>query len=143
MDTRTMFEPWQEMRRLQRELEQVFSRVPSARWPLTGEYPPLNVTRTEQSISIEALCPGMDRATLDVTVVGDAVSIRGERNPPADVPAERFHRRERPFGKFTRTVSVGDVLDPDRTRATYADGVLRIQLTRAPEAAPKRIAIQS
>src|ERR1700741_4544872 len=103
------------MRRLQRELEQVFSRVPSARWPLTGEYPPLNVTRTEESISIGALCPGMERTTLQVTVAGGAASIRGERTPPAGVPAERFPRRARPFGKFTRTVSVGDVLDPDRT----------------------------
>ena len=47
-----------------------------ARWPLTGEYPPINVTRNDTSIVVEALCPGMDREALDVTVVGEAVSIR-------------------------------------------------------------------
>lgn len=143
METRPIWEPWHEIRRLQRDLEQLFARTPVARWPLTGEYPPLNVTRDDQRIIIEALCPGMDRTALDVTVVGEAVSIRGERKPPPEVPGGRYHRRERPLGMFTRTVNIGEMLDPDRTQATYADGILRIQLTRAAETAPKRIAIQS
>jgi HSP20 family protein len=143
MDSRTFWEPSQDIRRLQRELEQIFARVPAARWPLTGEYPPINVTRSDTSIVVEALCPGMDRGALDVTVVGETVSIRGERKPPPDVSDARSHRRERPFGTFTRTVGIGELLDAERTQATYTDGILRIQLTRAPDAAPKRIAIQS
>jgi HSP20 family protein len=132
------------MRRLQREMEQLFGDVtPAWRWPLTGEYPPINLIRDEQGITLEALCPGVDRATLDTTVVGDAVTIRGERKPEANVTEDRYHRRERALGGFTRTVSVGERLDADRAQATYANGILRVQLGRMPDATPKKIPIQN
>ncbi len=137
-------QPWNEMRRLQREMEHLFSgAAPGLRWPLTGEYPPLNLTRDDKGITLEALCPGADRGSLEMTVVGDAVTIRGERKPEPDVPGERYHRRERPVGAFTRTVSVGEPLDADKARATYTNGILRVELARAPEATPKKIAIQN
>ena len=80
MATRSIWDPWQDMRRLQREMEHLFAdSKPAWRWPLTGEYPPVNVTRREAQMTMEAFCPGVDRATLDITVVGDAVTIRGER----------------------------------------------------------------
>ena len=91
---------------------------------------------------LEVLCPGVDRSSLDVSVVGDAVTIRGERKALPDVPADRAHRRERPLGAFARTVSVGERLDADRTEASYTHGILRLRLTRAPEAEPKKIAIK-
>jgi HSP20 family protein len=142
MNGRFMWDPWQEMRRLQREMEHLVARVPALRRPLRGEYPPLNVMRDENGIVVEALFPGIDRASLDVTVVGDALTIHGERNAEPGIPEERYHRRERPLGTFTRTVSVGERLDGDKAQATYTNGILRVQLAGA-EAAPKKIAIQS
>jgi HSP20 family protein len=144
MSTRPSLDTWQEMRRLQREMEQLFGNfTPTWRWPLTGEYPLLNLTRDEQGITLDALCPGVAQDTFEVSVVGDAVTIRGERRAPPDVPEERYQRRERPLGAFTRTVSLGERLDADRTQATYTNGILRLRLARAPEATPKKIAIQN
>jgi HSP20 family protein len=144
MDTRQPWLSWQEMRRLQHEMEHLLTDVTPGLHPLrAGEYPALNVTRAHDGITVEALCPGVDRSTLDVTVVGDAVTIRGERKPEPNVPDERYHRRERPLGAFTRTVSMGERLDPERTAATYTNGILRVQLARIPEPPPKKIAIQS
>jgi HSP20 family protein len=85
----------------------------------------------------------VDREGLDTTVVGDAVTIRGDRKAAPDVGDDKYHRRERPLGAFTRTISVGERLDPDKAQATYSHGVLRLRLTRAPEARPKKIPIQS
>ena len=144
MDARAMWDPWQEMRRLQRDMEHLFADVsPAWRWPLTGEYPPINVTRADAGISLEALCPGVDRATLEVSVVGDAVTLRGERKPEAGITDEQYHRRERHLGAFTRTVRFGERLDADRTQAQYTDGILRVRLARAPELTPKKVTINS
>jgi HSP20 family protein len=144
MNGQAMWNPWREMQRLQRDMEHVFGEaVPAARWSLTGEYPPVNLTRDDKGITLEALCPGVDRPSLDISVVGDAVTIRGERKVELDAAEERYSRRERPVGTFTRTVGVGEPLDPDRTQASYSNGILRVQLARAPEAAPKKIPIQS
>jgi HSP20 family protein len=142
MNGRSTWQPWwQEMRRLQREMEHLAGDLPAARWSLTGEYPPINLTRDDKGITLEALCPGADRAGLDITVVGDAVTIRGERKPEPDVADDRYYRRERPVGAFTRTVGIGEPLDAEHTQANYANGILRVQLARGAEA-PKKIPIQ-
>ena len=144
MDTQSIWHPWQDMRRIQREMEHLFGHLaPAWRWPLTGDYPPLNIVRADGGLTVEALCPGVEKNTFDITVVGDALTLRFERKPPADVAAERYHRRERPAGTFTRTIMVGERFDPDKTQATYKNGILRVALSRAAEAAPKRIAIQN
>ena len=143
MNARFMVDPWLEMRRLQREMEHLVTRMPAWRWPLRGEYPPLNVVRDAKGIVVEAPFPGVDRASLEVTVVGDALTIHGHRQAETGVPEERYYRRERPLGSFTRTLSVGERLDGDRAEATYTNGILRVRLAASPEATPKKIAIQS
>ena len=143
MNARFMLDPWLEMRRLQREMEHLVTRMPAWRWPLRGEYPPLNVVRDAKGIVVEAPFPGVDRASLEVTVVGDALTIHGQRQAETGVPEERYYRRERPLGSFTRTLSVGERLDGDRAEATYTNGILRVRLAASPEATPKKIAIQS
>ena len=144
MDMRSLTDPWQEMRRLQGEMEHLFTELtPSWRWPLTGQYPPINITRSDTGITLEALCPGVARESFDIQVVGDSLTLRGERKPEPDVPEDRYYRRERPTGPFTRTLSVGEALNPDQTQATYANGILRVQLARAPEATPKKIPVKS
>lgn len=144
MQSRPTPHPFQEMRRLQREMERLFGDLtPGWRWPLTGEYPPINLTRRAQTTVLDALCPGVDRAGLEVTVIGDSVTIRGERKPEPDVPDARYHRRERTIGTFARTIQLGERLDSEPTQATYTNGCLRVTLARSPETTPKKISIQS
>ena len=144
MDMRSLTDPWQEMRRLQGEMEHLFTELtPSWRWPLTGQYPPVNITRSDTGITLEALCPGVDRGSLDVQVVGDTVTLRGEHKPEPDAPEEHYYRRERPIGSFTRTLGLGEAVNADQTQATYTGGILRVQLARSPEATPKKIPVKS
>ena len=143
MATRSPWDPWGEMRRLQRDLETLFDRNMGRRPAERGDHPLVNVTRAENGgLVVEALCPGADRGTLEVTLVGDSLTIRGERRAEA-VPDHRYHRRERQVGPFTRTIHLGERFDPDRVEATYRDGILRLTLARAPEAATRKISIQS
>jgi len=144
MNGRATLQPWQEIRRMQREVERLFSGLaPAWRWPLTGEYPPINLTRDENGLALSALCPGANRETLDVTVVENAITVRCERKPEENVPEAAYHRRERPIGTFARTLNLGERFDPERTEAVYQNGILRVQLGRGSEPAPKKIAIQS
>jgi HSP20 family protein len=128
------------MRRLQRDLETLFDRSVGQPAPAGGDFPPVNVTRVEQGLVVDMLCPGVDRGTLDLTLTGDALTVRGERRAEG-VPDNRYHRRQRQVGPFTRVIKVGDRFDPDRVEATYRDGVLRVLLTRAPQAGTRKITI--
>jgi HSP20 family protein len=136
------WDPWQDVRRLQRDLEHLFER--GGRGTAAGDYPPINITQTPDGlVFVEAVCPGADKTTLEVTVIGDTLTIKGERKPDADVGERQYHRRQRVTGPFTRTVRLGERIDADQVQATYAHGILLVQLARAPEASPKRIEIRS
>ena len=139
MDGFTRLDPLQEMLRLQQDMEQILG---SGQFSVA--YPPVSVNARGDGITVEAICPGVERSSLEVTVVGDTVTIHGERKADKHLPGDaRFHRKERPTGTFTRSICVDERLDPDRARATYNHGILSVQLERSPEAAPKRIEIQS
>jgi HSP20 family protein len=130
------------MLRMQREMERLVAGLsPAWRWPLAAEYPPIAISRGDNTLTVDSLCPGVDRNTLEVSLVGEALTIRCERKPPADVPEDRYRRRERPVGMFTRTIEVGERFDPDRTEATYRHGILRVRLGRT-GTAPKKIEVQ-
>ena len=135
------WDPWNEMRRLQRDFQHLFERGNVA---ATEEYPPINITHTPEGlVFLEALCPGADKETLEVTVIGDTLTIKGERKPESDSGDTRYHRRQRITGRFARTVRLPERIDADHVQATYAHGILLVQLTPAPASTPKRITIRS
>ena len=142
MAERPQWDPWHDVRRLQRDIQDLFERGRAVS-PADGQVP-VNVTHTADGlVVIEALCPGADKQTLDVTVIGDTLTIKGERKPESGVANARYHRRQRATGPFTRTVRLAERIDPDQVHATYAHGILLLQLTPAPEVNPKRISIRS
>ena len=135
------WDPWHEMRRLQRDFQHLFERGHVA---ATEEYPLINITHTPEGlVFLEALCPGADKETLEVTVIGDTLTIKGERKPESESSEVRYHRRQRITGRFARTVRLPERIDADQVQATYAHGILLVQLTPAPASTPKRITIRS
>lgn len=137
---RRLWDPWREMGRLSREMDHLFGAFPF-RLREELEFPAVNVTRLPERVVIEALAPGIDRSTLDVTAVGNTVTIRAERTGEPEVEADAYHRRERATGRFVRTITVDERVSTENVSAVYRDGVIRIELPYAPEAKPRKITV--
>ena len=142
-----------EMDRLQRELQQAFDFSPSIRGFARGGFPALNVGRTTSSYEVYAFAPGIDPASIEISLDRGVLTLRGERKPPAGPagataatpPAGApvaMHIAERFSGPFRRVVSLPDDVDPDRVNADYRDGVLHVSARRREAALPRRIAVQ-
>ena len=121
-----------------------------APWPIfgprlggrgAGEWPPLNVWETDDALEIECEMPGVDQKDIDLEVVQDEVTIRGARERAAEERAQ-YHRRERPFGRFARRLSLPVPVEADQAEARLADGVLRIRLPKAQEARSRKIEVK-
>lgn len=85
--------------------------------------------------------PGVRMEDLDITCIDRSVTVRGERKDPGE-PADAFERRERPVGKFLRSVELPSDLDATKTGATLDDGILQITIPKSERAAPRRIDIR-
>ncbi len=104
-------------------------------------FPPVNVfTDKEGGLVIRAEAPGVDPAKLEIDVEPQRVTIAGERAAATD-RGNGFHRRERRFGRFSRSLSVPADMDPEKASASYEDGILTIKLAKAESAKPKRITV--
>lgn len=132
---------------LQRALARMLES-PSLGWSVgpssRSVFPPINVFQTaEGTLVVRAEAPGIDPGTLDVQVEPQRLTISGERRGDSDGGAEGFHRRERRFGRFSRSFQIPADLDVETAAAAYRDGVLSIRIEKAPAAKPRRIQIAS
>jgi HSP20 family protein len=105
-------------------------------------YPGVNVWEDGDSAHIEAELPGMSMDDIEVDVIGNEVTIRGERKIE-DPQNGTYRRRERPAGCFARTITLPWEIDADRVEAKLHDGVLTVHLPKSPAAKPRKIKVQA
>ncbi len=108
-----------------------------------GTFPAVNVYEQGDKVVLMAEIPGVKPEQLDLTVLGDSVTLKGERREEDLPEGERFYRRERPVGTFTRTVTLPEAINPDSVQAEYKDGVLKVRMEKAEQAKAKKITIKS
>lgn len=132
-----------EMEDLQRQMNRLFDDFFPSRYRPAREYPALNIWADENSVLVTAELPGIKGENLDINVLGENLTISGDR-PNDEVPQDaQFHRRERSFGKFSRSIQLPYMVDAKKVNATFKDGVLSVMLPRAESDKPKRIAVKS
>lgn len=141
---RETFEPFQNLRELQERMNRLFDdRIAGPSFGVehgTSTFPPLDIRTDAENVYVIAELPGVGPESLDVSITGDTLSIKGERKAP-DVEEEAFHRRERSWGHFTRLVSLPDKVKPDKIEAALKDGILRVTLPKADSAKPRQIKV--
>jgi len=145
--------PWHTLETVRRELDKVFDESGTRTEPsfrtafLPGRaarrYPLINLYEDKDAVYLEALAPGVDPATLDLSVVDNTVSLTGEkRRVTGDVKPEGFHRSERATGTFVRHMQLPVEVDENQVHADYTDGLLLVTLPKAAKAKPTQIAVQ-
>jgi len=132
-----------ELERIQREMDRLLES------PWLGvqrlrrrTFPAINVWINEaEGVIVTAELPGVNADALDISVTGDTLTLGGERPISDEVPAEQYHRRERQYGSFSRTVQLPFTVDAGKVEATMKRGVLQISLPRAEAEKPKQIPV--
>ena len=107
--------------------------------------PAVNVWENGDNLFAEAEVPGLKSEQIDVSVVGNELTIKGERpaaeNAGEEKPAEKYHRRERGLGAFARVIQLSSEVDADKVSAKLENGVLLITLPKAEKAKPRKIQV--
>ncbi len=110
-----------------------------------GQYtwaPPVDIYETDEALILRVDLPGVPKDAVNIEIHQNTLMLRGERKPAAEVPADRYHRTERPYGTFQRAFVLPTLVDQEHVQATYHDGVLELRLPKSEAAKPKRVAIQ-
>ena len=130
-------DPFRDMRRLYNEMNQMVERGTVG----GPEFPAFNAYSNQDGVVLTAELPGVKSEDLDISVHRDAVTVSGVRQGANE--AKVYHRRERPQGRFVRTLPLTFLVDTDRVEAAMKDGVLRLELPRAEGDKPRRISVKA
>jgi HSP20 family protein len=138
--TRDLLSIRDEMNRL---FDNFFTGLPERRRGLLeGEWAPsVDIAETDNEVVITAELPGVKQDDVDITIADDVLTLKGEKKEEKEVKEKNYHRIERSYGSFQRSVSLPAGVQADKAKATYKDGVLHITVPKTEEAKPKQIKI--
>jgi len=144
------WEPFRDLVSLQERMNRLFDESfrgvgrgnQDDEWALGGSWAPaVDIYEQDGNIVLKAEVPGIDPKDVDIRVENNVLTLRGERRFDGEVQKESYHRVERAYGNFTRSFTLPSVVDTEKIKAEYRDGVLRMTLPKKDEAKPRQITI--
>jgi HSP20 family protein len=140
------FEPARELASLQGEMNQLFSTF-FGDAPGTGNgqarrwIPAMDLVETEDHFVVRADLPGLGEDDISIELEDNVLTISGERKHEETAEKGGYYRVERAFGKFARTLTLPDGIDPDAIDAEFSNGVLQVSIPKPEERKPRKVAI--
>ncbi len=129
---------------IQDEINRMFegmTGVPDSENRLSRTYPSVDLSENKDSFVLKAELPGMKKEDVKVTLQNNILTISGEKKQEQEEKGKTFHRIERSYGSFNRTVELPVAVKTDAIKADFKDGILTVELPKVEEAKPKEIAI--
>jgi HSP20 family protein len=139
----TRWDPFREVVTLQNRMNSLFRNLNEQETPLaTASFvPAVDIYEDAEKLVLKLDVPGIEEKDLDVHVENDTLTVKGERKFEAEEKEENFHRIERSYGSFYRAFTLPSTVAADKVKATYAAGVLKLEMKKKPEAQPTQIKI--
>jgi len=150
MTLRTQWDPFQDLRSAQDELNQMLAHSLSVHGQRQGAAvgttpawaPALDISERKDAYLVTVELPGVKLDDLQITLEDGLLTIQGERHFADDSSEQQLHRVERRYGAFRRAITLPAHVQADAVQATIEDGVLQIVAPKAEEAKPKRIQVR-
>ena len=134
---------WRELDRMQRDMNSLFNEYAPARLRTAPGYPAINIWSNEDGLFLHAEMPGVRVEDIEININANELSISGQRSMDEIPEGAVYLRRERNFGKFSRTIQLPYAVDTDNVEADFKYGVLSVTLPKAEAEKPKKISIKS
>jgi HSP20 family protein len=139
----TRWDPFREVQALQNRVNSLFRDFSESDNTLTTAsfVPPVDIYEDDKKVLLKLEVPGMDEKDLDVSVENNTLTVKGERKFEQEEKEENFHRIERRYGSFFRAFTLPPTVDTEHVKADYHSGILKLELSKKPEAQPKQIKV--
>jgi HSP20 family protein len=103
--------------------------------------PAMDLVEADDHLILKADLPGLDRDDVEIEVKDDVLTISGERKSEHEERGDGYHRIERAYGGFARSLTLPKGIDPDQVQAEFDKGVLEVRIPKPAERKPHRVQI--
>ena len=141
------WEPVRELNSLQSEMNRLFNTffdtpTTSGNGGARRWIPSMDLVETESHYVLRADLPGLGEDDVAIELEDTVLTVSGERKSEHEEKKEGFHRVERSFGTFRRSLTLPDGVDADAIAATFDRGVLEVRVPKPELRKPRKVAIQ-
>ncbi|MFM8944630.1 MAG: Hsp20/alpha crystallin family protein [Actinomycetota bacterium] len=141
------WDPFGELDSIHDELNRLFRRSfgaiePTRRTVANGWMPALDLFETDDKVVAKMDLPGIDPKDVEVSVEDASLTVTGSRRFEQETDEQGYHRVERRFGSFTRSIALPASADADRVEATFSRGVLTIEIAKTEKARARKVAVK-
>ncbi|MCS7150033.1 MAG: Hsp20/alpha crystallin family protein [Caldimicrobium sp.] len=140
----TIWRPLQELRKeMDRIWQEFFGKtyLPE-RFEVVEWAPAVDVSETEDAIIVKADLPGVKPEDIEINIVDNVLTLKGEKKREVEEKKENFYRVERFYGSFMRAIQLPTEVEIEKVKAQYKDGVLKVCLPKKPEEKKKVIKVE-
>jgi HSP20 family protein len=138
------WDPIRELDSLQGDMNRLFDRFfegrvangTARRW-----IPAMDLVETEDHLVLRGDLPGMSEDDIDIEIKDNVLTVSGERKAESEEKGEGYHRVERAFGGFSRSLTLPQGVDADQIKAEFDKGVLQVTIPKPADAKPTRVQI--
>ena len=147
-DTLVRWDPFRDLVSIQDELNRLFGRTytggEALRPTAAGAWmPSMDVYETGDTIVAKLELPGIEPGDVEVAVEDSTLTVSGKREFESETNEENYHRVERRYGSFSRSISLPQTADVGKVNARFDKGVLQIEVPKSERAKPKKIEIEA
>lgn len=144
----TRWEPFQDFLTLREAMDRLFEESfvrprESLLTPLGAGTLAVDMYETPEEVVVETSLPGVDPEDVDVSIVGDTLTIRGETSSEEEIKGVDYIRRERRFGSLSRSLPLPTRVEAEEATAEFSQGILTLRIPKAEEVKPKRIEVKT
>ncbi len=146
------FDPFEDMARLQREVNRLFETNERGSGLVRGTAehastriwaPAVDIAEDQNEIVVKAELPGLKQEDIDIELTGDTLTIKGERKFDDTERKDSYVRIERAYGAFQRSFTIGVPVQNEAVSASYKDGVLEVHLPKSEATKPKKVVVSA
>jgi HSP20 family protein len=138
------WDPIRELDSLQGDMTRLFDRFFEGRAPNGTSrrwIPAMDLVETDDHLVLRGDLPGMTEDDVDIEIKDNILTVSGERTSESEQSGEGYHRVERAFGSFSRSLTLPQGVDAERVEAKFENGVLEVRIPKPAEAKPTRVQI--
>ncbi len=143
------WDPFEELREVQRSLDRLFDELVGRRPPRRAQArevavwePAVEVYETDQEVVVRAELPGVDPKDVNVTVQDNTLTIEAEAREEQEERGRNYLRRELRYGRFVRGLTLPVEVRSDAAKASYRNGVLEVRVPKSERAKPRQVKVE-
>lgn len=142
------WDPYRELEDMSDRLNRMFARPAASgsngkETMIVADWTPsVDISETEGEFQIKAEIPDVKKEDVKITLEEGVLTLQGQRKQEKEDKRTKYHRIERSYGSFARTFALPDVIEIDKVKAEFRDGVLNLHLPKSEKAKTKAIEVQ-